>query len=262
LTERWFGRFDLPVNGTGHWKVGPYRLWLQRNPTEFKVASCHGGDPNETTVRVEVPADFEQLPGDAAVRRFGFDRTDTVVTVMPTLADRPVVVSPKEPLHLLPSERVNLYISTPIWIRVAAGERSVPMVDEPTQRPTDTWFGPSTMKGELCYATRTVARLSLQNLPSRPHRAVSVVGIRNRSKSTLTVEHLRIPSVHLSVYVASTGDLWTEPVTIDHVEEGDMASVRLGSGPPADAAGATRASGPRMPMDAGLLTRTFGRLVF
>jgi hypothetical protein len=262
MAKRWFGQFELPENTTGHWQIGPYRLWLQRNPNEIKVASFHGDDPHETRVRVDIPAENDDPLPEVEVRRFGFDRSVRAVTIAPALADRAVVVSPQEPLHLPPRERVTLYISTPIWVQVSVEDARAPLVDEPTLRPTDTWFGPSTMKGELCYATKTAARLTRENLPVRPYRVVSEVDIRNRSNGTLTVEHLRIPFVHLSVYVASTGDLWTEPVTFDHVEEENMASVRLGSGPPAEAAGAVQIAGPRSPMDAGLLIRTFGRLVF
>jgi hypothetical protein len=262
MTERWFGQFELPANTAGHWQVGPYRLWLQRNPNEYKVTSSHGDDPHETTVRVDVPTDNDHPSEQTAVRRFAFDRTVASVTIAPALADRAVVVNPQEPLHLPPKERVSLYISTPIWIQLVVGGDSAPLVDEPTLRPTDTWFGPSTMRGELCYATKTAARLTLENLPPRPHRVVSVVEIRNRARTTLTVDRLRIPFVHLSVYVAATGDLWTESVAFEHVEEEDMASVRLGSGPPVDAAGAVQIAGPRTPIDDGLLTRTFGRLVF
>jgi hypothetical protein len=148
-----------------------------------------------------------------------------------------------------------------VWIELSLGASPIALLDEPTHRPTDTWFGPSPMKGELCYATRTAARMNLDNIPSRPHRVISAVEIRNKAKSTLTVEKLKIPVMHQSVYATRGGNLWTETVTLDHHEEGALANVRLGKGPPKQAADTTLVRGPRTPMDAGVLTRAFGGLV-
>jgi len=90
---------------------------------------------------------------------------------------------------------------------------------------------------------------------------ISVVEIRNRSKTTLTVEKLKIPLPNQSVFGTADGDLWTETVTLDHQEEGAMAAVRLAKGPPSNAPEASLLSGPRVLMDAGLLTRAFGELL-
>jgi hypothetical protein len=171
------------------------------------------------------------------------------------------VVSPQEPLFVPPDEKVAVFISTPVWVEVALGDASPSVLDEPTQRPTDTWFGPSPMSGELCYATRTAARMNLENVSVKAHRAISVVEIKNRSKSILSVEKIKIPMMHQSLYATASGALWTESVTLDHQEEEALAAVRLGKGPPETAPDARLVRGPRTPAATGLLTRAFGGLI-
>ena len=254
----WHGSFEVPINTTAFWQAGPYQLWLRRSAHEWKVASVQGADSLGRSLHVEVPSDRTDPPEAATVRRFAYKRSPGEVKLTPALADRPVVVSPEEPLHLPSKEQITVFISTPVWVELTLGDSPIALLDEPTHRPTDTWFGPSSMKGELCYATRTAARMNLDNVPARPHRVITVVEIRNRAKETLTVEKLKIPVTHQEVYATEDGSLWTGTLTLEHHEEGEMATVRLGKGPPANARNAALVRGPRSPMEAGLLTRAFG----
>jgi hypothetical protein len=261
MATRWFGRFELRTGETGAWMIGPYRLWLRRLAHEWRAASLRGADPMADTLEVAVPADEVEVPSDAVVRRFGFRSSPAAAVLKPALPDRPVIVSPEDSFELPAGERITLYLSLPVWVQVFLGDDPDVMLDEPAHRPTDTWFGDSTTRGELCYAVRTAARTILGELPTPPHRAVAVVEIRNRAKRTLAVEKLRIPVHQQSLYGTPAGGLWTERVMVDSTGDGSMATVHLGSGPPDDAADAGRQAGPRAPMSAGLLTRTFGSLV-
>jgi len=259
--SRWYGTFEVPINGVGTWQIGPYDLWVQRSECEWRLASLQGRDSLDRTLRVDVPSDTTDPPEGAQIKRIAFETSPESVTLGPALADRPVVVSPEDPLQVPTDEKVILYISTPVWVELTTESGRVVLIDEPTHRPSDTWFGPSPMRGELCYATRTAARMVLENIPPRPHRVISVVEIKNRAKDSLTVDRLKIPTPHLSVYVTPEGGLWTETLTFDHHGDGEMAAVMLSSAPPANASGATLARGPRVPMETGLLTRTFGGLL-
>lgn len=258
MNKTWFGRFSLQVNEVGFWQTGPYQLWLQRTAHEWKAVSVQGRDAQRKSLLVEVPSDRIEPPKHTPVRRFAYRQAPEEVTLTPIVADRPVVVSPEESLQVPPQEQITVFISTPAWVELTIGDSPLAILDEPTHRPTDTWFGPSPMKGELCYATKTAARMNLENVPTRPHRVISVVEIENRAKTTLHVEKLKIPVNNLSVYATESGELWTETLTLDHQDESAITTVRLGKGPPANAADATLVRGPRLPMDVSLLTRAFG----
>jgi hypothetical protein len=65
---------------------------------------------------------------------------------------------------------------------------------------------------------------------------------------------------NLSVYSAADGRLWTEAVTLERREDGDVAELQLAKGPPPEARSAKLLHGPRSKAEKGLLIRAFGGL--
>ena len=257
----WAGEYRLAAGDCASWQIGPFKLWASMLSSEIRLAFDRGSDPLDSTLVVSASNATSEPPEGSKVRRFGFSQPPGSIELVPCLADRPIVVSPGDPLILPPHEQTTLFISTPLWVMVMAGKGTSPLLDQPTHRVTDTWFGPSTMEGELCYATRTNARMNLENLPVRPHRVISTVEIRNEAKSDLSIEKLRIPAQQMSVYATGAGHFWTESVTLDRKEEGETAAVRLGKGPPQQAPAANPVGGPRTQLPRGVLTRAFAGLL-
>ena len=257
----WNRSFGLIEGERRFWQIGPFQLWATALPSEIRLALARGDDPLETTLAIEGPNTCRDVPEETDVRRFGFRLPPDSLELVPALADRPVVVSPEAPLMLPPDEEVTVFVSTPLWVRVVAGDRESVLLDEPTHRPSDSWFGPSTMEGELCYASRTNARMNLENLPVRPHRAISVVRVKNGSTTDLNIEKLRLPTPQMSVFVTAKGRYWTEGVTLERHEKDEPAAVRFDQGPPDEAPDATLAAVPRSPSQRGLLTRTFAGIL-
>ena len=91
-----------------------------------------------------------------------------------------------------------------------------------------------------------------------PHRAVSVVRIRNNGESELALDRIRLPSPYLSLFASPDGQLWTEAVTLEREEDGQRATVDLARSPPAEIGHTELIAGPRERMEKGLLMRTFG----
>ena len=156
-------------------------------------------------------------------------------------------------------EETTLFLSAPLWLRVYLDGREVALVDTPIARPSDTWFGPDTMTGELCYALRTSARLHPEHLPRRPHRAISAVRIQNNTPSVLHIEKLKVPVPHLSLFVSDEGHLWTEALTLEREEDSGGATVRLDDRPTQIVA-TERIARPRKKMSKGFLLDAFGEL--
>jgi len=258
----WNQRWAIDEDAGGFWQIGPFKLWASRLPTEYRVAFLRDSGAQEQALRAEVPSSDAKVPEEATRLRIGFRTPPRWVELVPVLADRPLVVRPEDPLLLLPpQEEVTLYISTPLWVRVVAGEEAVVLLDEPISRPTDTWFGPSTTEGELCYASSTSARMSLDSAPVRSYQAVSVVRILNHARTDLRIERLRLPTQQMSVFATATGQLWTESITITHQQDEAAASIHLDKGPPNHVAAATEVGAPRSPSTRGLLTRAFAGLL-
>ena len=130
----------------------------------------------------------------------------------------------------------------------------------PIERPSDTWFGASTMEGELCYAGTTKARLNLANVPVRAHRAITAVMISNMASTQLVVERLDLPVPYLYLYDTRDGVLWTQAVTLVRTRDTEMATFQVESGPPEEARKANLLGDPRLPPEPKMSLRAFGEL--
>ena len=115
------------------------------------------------------------------------------------------------------------------------------------------------MTGELCYALRTSAKLHLEHLPRRPHRAISAVRIQNNAPSVLQIEKLKVPVPHLSLFASNEGHLWTEALTLKREEGSDGTEVRLDN-KPTQIVATERIAQPRKRMSKGFLLDAFGEL--
>jgi hypothetical protein len=171
-----------------------------------------------------------------------------------------MVVRPRQAVYVLPGEETILYISTPVWVGIVAGEKELLLREIPVSRPSDTWFGPSTLTGEICYAARTQARNALTEVPLRAHRVLTALRIENRADTPLPVEKLSLPVPLLSTWGRSDGSLWSDTVHLQRVTDSDMAAVRVERGPPAYASDATLLASPRMQAGKGGLVRAFSGL--
>jgi hypothetical protein len=256
----WGAVYQIEFGSSGYWELGPLRVWARRDTREWSVSFAHGHDPLSDVAAVQIPSRSEP-EGDITSRRFGFRVPPAEIRLTPALAKRPIVVTPEEPFLLPPNEETTLYVSTSVWVRVEVGEPPVQLLEEASHRPSDTWFGESTREGELCYATRTRATLDRAELPICAHRALSVVHIRNRAASVLEIEKVKLPAPNMSLFLASDGHLWTEEVSFNREQEGQVASVLLAAGPPAAATAAERLVGPRKKVDKGFMDRTFGGFI-
>jgi hypothetical protein len=266
----WWGTFSLDEYAGGQWHVGPSTLWVYRSSSDWRVVHRPStdpvtADPMAQRSDVTVPLDADEMTAvleaedpDLVTHRYSVRDTDEPVALRPALADRPVVARPEHPLSVLPDESVTLYLSTPLWVRVELPASERLLEEVPSHRMSDTWFGPSTREGELCYATRTAGRLRLDRLPTRLHRALTPLRIRNRAPDALALERVQLPAPHLALYQTPTDALWTEAVTMIRREGETGADVRIAGGAPPDVEEATRIQEPRESSKQGLITSTFG----
>jgi len=258
----WWGEYKLAVGGRGRWKIGPATVWVEREKYEWRIFYEGGGDPQDNGVEVERGGDRAGAPGvGAKMTRIGSRGTSEIIEILPALADRPVVVRPEHPFYVLPGEEVTFYVGTPLWIRIIAGRQPAGLIDQPLQRPSDTWFGPSTREGELCYASRIYGKLSAGEIAFRPHRAHTAILLRNRSGESVLLDRFNLPVPHLSLYQGQAGNLWTQTVTLEMSGSDQSASLRLGGSAPKAAGAARHLVGPRRKADKNILTRTLGYLI-
>ena len=213
----------------GRWRIGPLELWIQRLEGEWRIASEQGDDPLDDALEREVPCVIDGVLDRESTERYASNSKTEVIRLAAALADRSVVTRSDKPLHVPPGEEISVFVSSPLWVRIEAGEPGKLLRELPVFRPSDTWFGPNTREGELCYASRTHHRLRLEQIPARPHRAVTSVLVRNRASGMLSLDRMQVPVMHLSLYRSQEGHLWTDDVVFERRGEDDFAELRTRS---------------------------------
>lgn len=262
-TERpgniWWGDFSIGTGESVLWDLGAVRFAVQRQELEWRIA-CRdrpGGEQPDWQVSHlhEIAEDFEEH-----WERYVSGNTDMPLHIVPALADRPVVSRPSPPFTLFPGEEVRIYLSTPLWVQITTSDKGTMLKEFPLLPLSDTWFGPSTREGDLCYATRTHARLELNATPLHVYRATTSLWLRNRASSSLVLERLNLPVTYLGLFHNGEGELWTEAIELLRDEDSDTAELKITPGSPEEIKAAQRISEPRAKSETGLLVRAFGSL--
>jgi len=269
---RWWGAVALPIGGVARWRAGPSSVTAERDVNDWRIWHDAGDDAYDTIAEHIARID-EPPPATPPTLRFSFAETPETIRVMPALPDRQVVVRPESPLSVSPGERVTLYASAPVWMafqvevlrrRGRGAPTSAPVVlsELPTARPTDTWFGPNTREGELAYAVRTAARMRVDLLPLRPHRAVIPIAVENDGLGAMVLSRVAVPTPYLPLYVDEAGRLWSSSVRLTR-DSDDETRVRIDSGPPSGVRGrAEQLAAPRQNGTFGaMLGKSLSRLL-
>lgn len=253
--EPWWHPISVEVGQGWQYAVGSLWVYLFRQPGQWSVASKQLDDTQDHYRVVSEPT--RSFPDGLKFTRYVFDETPEEFCLSPRSLDRPVVVKTNQPVQVPPGENVTFYISSPILVNVCLPKVKIPLQELATVRLSDTWFGPSTRVGEMCYAAKTHARNLRNEVPLRPHRAVTPVTIRNHSSAFLAIEKLSIPVPFLAIYGAEDGNLWTDPVVLTHTEGEVLAGLTIGKEKPRG----TRLAEPRsMPQKNGLV-RAFANML-
>ncbi len=256
----WWGEFELAEGAAGCWRIGPAQLWIEHQPREWRIGLGRGETPDEDTSAVSLPLPLEQAPAEIKLNRYSFQTGVSALSVMPLLADRPVISRPDVPLFIPPSQSIQLYVSTPLWLQVRGGDPAVALQEFPIVRPSDTWAGPLTRNGGLSYAASTMARTGLEEFPFSPWRAVTPIRITNHGGDVAAVERLHLPVPFLSLYQAQDGVLWTQAVALSRSGDDALELEQFGTDAPPEAGRSALLAGPRRRADRGLLGKAFGTL--
>ncbi len=254
----WWGSFTLPIEQSLQWRIGPLTLVVRCLEGEWHIGHQRTVDFDKDDTTWEFQPTDQRPEALDKHSRYIFSKMVKRLTLTPRLADRPIISRPRVPFNLTAGEGVTLYVSSPLWLELALETSPATVLEEVAiQRPSDTWFGPSTLEGELCYASSTHCRINLSELPQRTHRAITPVLIRNQADTTLTVERLNLPAPLLSLYTCANGQLWTPRVTLIRGKHGDMAELKIDHKAPKQAESPELLSTPRNTANAGVLIRAF-----
>lgn len=190
--------FEVKQGQTLHWRIGPLGIWIYRSDVELCVCSeeYHGDAPEQ------VCAEPANAPEDARWHRWNLEGMDGVFALRPVMPDRPVVVRPEAELSFCSRSEGVFFARIPFFVALypcpdASGE---PLCEIPTRTMSNTWFGPDTTRGELCYGMRTSARRSLEGVEPAGHLVICPIRLQNSSDEILDFERLSIRTEHLSIF--------------------------------------------------------------
>ena len=256
-TKPAWGSFELPSGSRARLRVGPLTLWVERTPHEWLLASKRDRDASDELG--DLVTDWPEPPPDSADQlRCAAGTTGHALRTVPALADRPIVIRPEQPFALLAGDEAVFYFGTPLWVRLLAGDPARILVELPGVRPSDTWFGPSTREGELCYAAKTRARMDLAEISPSPARALTRIHLRNTASQTLNFARIKIPIAQLGLFLAADGRHWTEGLRVDI--EAEEVECRVDASAPAEAGEVARVADARS-QSPGVFRRTLAALL-
>lgn len=260
MENGWWSERELAPDSGLRWTLGPLELSLWRTDYEWQLAyNVADEDAADPACAVSEAATIPETAD--VIERYARERRDRV-RCLPVVADRALVVRPRLPVFVPPGEQIRFFVSAPVWIRILVGQPWLTLREVPVKRLSDTWFGASTRDGELAYSLKTHARVHLEEIPPRGYRAITPVLIRNEAEELLSVDRLSLPVPYLSLYLAASGMLWTEAVTMRHAAGNEMATLDVGGRAPAEAGeGALRLTSARLEADRNLLVRAFTNLI-
>lgn len=243
----WWGRHTVETNRTNYWQVGPLHLWIQHLNYQWKITWTQEGNWLDAATRF-IPGARQETPPLSAKQVnciFGSASREDLIFA-PSLPDRPLIARLATPVFVLPGEEVNLYLISPLWLKIEMAQPSKLLYEIPIYQLSDTWFGPMSAMGELCYASSTPAFLDLREVPVRLHCVISAITIRNSGTDSLLIEKVNLPLPRLSLFYSPRTGFWTDRVILERKEDAEMAVLRLDRQPPADASPTQFVAGPRL----------------
>jgi hypothetical protein len=230
-SRKWWGTYQVEDGQSRFWRIGNVVICVDRVTNEWHIASCPVGKITDLPESDNDEAKDFKIPFDKLnFKTFTF-HTQAEIELKPVLANRPLASKLERPLYIPGGEDILLYVSSPVWVRVQTGKSKIILHEVPTFVLSDTWFGPNTREGELCYAGHTHCSPHLKEVPSGPDRIISPMLIKNHSKELLKLENISVPLPHLSVYSDAENFLWTEQLYV-YREEASGPEVEVAKGPP------------------------------
>lgn len=212
---KWWGEYEFAIHQTYAWRFGSLYFRLIRNEKEWRIEYYRPNNQHESQQDWQKLNPDELFPGAIQFERYVFNQTNEKFFLMPRLADRSVVIKPLQPIYIPVGQVATLFISTPLWVCGIVDQQRAPLFDFPVIRPKDTWFGPSKMQGQLCYATPVDGSIDLNFLKPRAFRAVTPIHFYNDSNSQMRLERINVPVHSLPLFHSEgTGRLWTSEIKV------------------------------------------------
>lgn len=225
---QWWGEQSFAIGQSRRWQLGALWVSITRDLYEWRLEYHRAKRVGDYNLLWRVLDEDEPLPQPVKLERYLFAQTESTLNLLPRLADRSMVVKPINPIFIPAGQQGQLYVSTPLWLTAVPTGQSDPLFDLPIIRPNDTWFGPDTLKGEICYATPVFGRTQLAHLPVSGLWAVTPIHFHNRSSRQLQLDRMNLPVDALPLFQSlDHGQLWTSEIEVIQESHTRPPKVRI-----------------------------------
>ena len=217
----------LEINAVTQHRIGPLSIWLERSGDELHYAFSRK-ESDLSSPKAPKPEHIEWS-------RWVCGKGDLDLRLAPLLPPRPVVVRPVMPLQILPGRNIHFFVSIPVYVAgILAGpdgQNPVTAFEEPTVILSNSWYG-KPADGTLCYALRTRARRSQEELRTDPNLAICPLELVNQSNKPLLFERVLLRSAFLGIYRGAE-HIWTSAARLVYRGEEVLPELTYLEGPPA-----------------------------
>jgi len=202
----WWDPVELAEGRTFSIRIGTLQLWVRRSRDEWAFNWDRHGEAAGSSEDAPAPATWHRVIG----RDFGRQ-----LQLLPRTPDRPLLVSPQQPLSIAKDVRATLYIYLPCWVQVTVGRggHRLVLMEAPSEELSRTWLGDYT-RGKLCYHYETAAVRQWRQMRRQQHHLVGTLQLHNRAnRGMLRFTRFCLHSEPMSIYPDGEW-LWTSIVSV------------------------------------------------
>ena len=248
-----WNEYEIAQYKTYETQIGPLRLHLRLEGDEVLIASEY--DDKRRDLKPPIPLSGKRTYKELPWMRYVIGEESNTIHFTPMMPDKPVIVRPNYPIHVLQNKQIFFFVNIPIWVRVSFGGFFPKTVEFPSARLSKSWFG-DTLAGELCYELKTKALRNEEDPGHLPYMATCALKVQNSSEGILNFNRICVHVENLGVYRGPIR-LWTNTVTINFREGDNVSQVNvINSSPPFEPT-CEKISEPRETSTSSLVRRSF-----
>lgn len=220
-------KLDMHDGDVFHLRYGPLDLYLEKIDNEIRMRWMTTNDWMDASFHYQFP--FQGMFPETLLteKRFAYAGKTANLNVVPCLGEKAFVAKPDKTFMILPGEKATIYLSTPMNVKIIDANNNRVISEIPVIHRNQTWFGETPTYGQLCFFTQIRAALVEDNLPFRPHRAMTHVVVDNRSKQVIPIERLKIPVNFLTLYQDDRGLFVTSSLYVKCDVKGRLKDVKI-----------------------------------
>ena len=244
----WWGRYNFVSDSWRKIECGSQTFFVRRSEQVWELCLL----PSEQVRELDAP------PPQARISRaISTEKSDSLVFA-PRLPDRPLVFRPTGDFYVGAQERVVVYFRVPLWVVVCVPNPWRELLEMPLCQLSDTWFGPPTTEGQLCYAAGESWHAQLPEVSSESHARVRAE-IVNPESSSMRVDRLKLRVGVLGLFATDASEAWTSDVRYFRTKGSDYVTMEVGSQLPICAPTAQLLSEPRRPNNQNVVMRALSQ---